>query len=54
LTDDNNAIGTAWHDCRIVRAKPINRCEAARSQMAVDFARSQQRMTNEWSWERSS
>ena len=37
LTDDHNAIGTARHDRRIVCAKPINRCEAAGSQVEVDF-----------------
>lgn len=37
LTDGHNAIGAARHDCRIVCAKPINRCEAARSQVEVEF-----------------
>ena len=37
LADDHKAIGSARHDCRIVCAKPINRSEAARSQVEVDF-----------------
>src|SRR4026209_2670019 len=37
LTDGHNAIGTAWHDCRIVCAKPLNRGEAARPEVEIDF-----------------
>ena len=37
LTDDHHAIGTARHHCRIVCAKPINRCEAGGSQVEVNL-----------------